>query len=98
VCDFFNNHAGGLVLGHDWVSLTPIFTESITLFDREHAAIYYQCIYLDVTNNDFVESNATFGLPSTPDTALARKVHGRWRFTYVEASSIALPTLDVYQQ
>jgi hypothetical protein len=98
LCDFFNNHAGGLVLGHDWVSLTSIFTESITSLDREHASIYFQCIYFDVTNNDIIQSNVTFGLPSAPDTARAKKIHGHWRLTYVETSSIALPTLDVYQQ
>jgi hypothetical protein len=98
LCDFYNNHAGGLVLGHDWVSLTPIFTESITLLDHENAAIYFQCIYFDVTNNDIIKSNATFGLPSTPDTARAKKVHGQWRFSYGEFSSIAPPTLDFYQQ
>ncbi len=98
LCDFYDNHAGGLVLGHDWVSLTPIFTEAITLLDRENASIYFQCIYFDVTNNDVIKSNATFGLPTTPDTARAKKVHGQWRFSYGEFSSIAPPTLDSYQQ
>jgi hypothetical protein len=98
LCDFYDNHAGGLVLGHDWVSLTPIFTEAITLLDRENASIYFQCIYFDVTNNDVIKSNATFGLPTTPDTARAKKIHGQWRFSYGEFSSIAPPTLDSYQQ
>jgi hypothetical protein len=98
LCDFYNNHAGGLVLGHDWVSLTPIFTESINLLDRENATIYFQCIYFDVTNNDIIKSNVTFGLPSAPDTGRAKKIHGHWRFTYVESIPITLPTLDVYQQ
>ncbi len=98
LCDFYANHAGGLVLGHDWVSLTPIFTESITLLDRDHASIYFQCIYFDVANNDIIKSNATFGLPTAPDTARAKKVHGHWWFSYGEFSSIAPPTLDVYQQ
>src|SRR5215469_10583012 len=31
LCDFFANHAGSFVLGRDWVSLTPIFTEAITV-------------------------------------------------------------------
>ena len=98
LCDFYDNHAGGLVLGHDWVSLTPIFTEAITLLDRENASIYFQCIYFDVTNNDVIKSNATFGLPTTPDTARAKKIHGQWRFSYGEFSSIAPPTLESYQQ
>jgi hypothetical protein len=74
LCDFYNNHAGGLVLGHDWVSLTPIFTESINLLDRRTAEIYFQCIYFDVNNNDVITSNATFGLPDMPHTAIATKL------------------------
>ncbi len=96
LCDFYNNHAGGLVLGHDWVSLTPIFTESIHLLDHQTAEIYFQCIYFDVHNNDVLKSNATFGLPDMLHTALATKVHGQWLFSFAETTSIAPPTLDVY--
>ena len=39
LCDFFANHAGSFVLGRDWVSLTPIFTEAITV-DGDKADIY----------------------------------------------------------
>jgi hypothetical protein len=94
LCDFYANHAGGLVLGHDWVSLTPIFTESITVLDRHNADIYFQCIYFDVNNNDVLKSNVTFGLPDMP--ARAKKVHGHWLFSYAESEPIAPPTLDVY--
>jgi hypothetical protein len=96
LCDFYNNHAGGLVLGHDWVSLTPIFTESINLLDHQTAEIYFQCIYFDVNNNDVLKSNATFGLPDMPHTAIATKHKGHWLFAFAEFSSVAPPTLDVY--
>jgi hypothetical protein len=96
LCDFYNNHAGGLVLGHDWVSLTPIFTESIHLLDHRTAEIYFQCIYFDVNNNDVIKSNATFGLPDMPQTAIATKVNGHWLFAFGEFTTIAQPTLDVY--
>lgn len=96
VCDFYNNHAGGLVLGHDWVSLTPIFTESIRLLDRETAEIYFQCLYLDVKANDVVKTNAAFGLPDMPHTAIATKEKRRWLFAFAEFTTIPLPTLDVY--
>lgn len=96
LCDFYNNHAGGLVLGHDWVSLTPIFTENIHLLDRQTAEIYFQCIYLDVSNNDVLKANATFGLPDMPHTAIATKVRGRWLFAFLETENIPPPTLDVY--
>ena len=95
LCDFFANHAGAFVLGRDWVSLTPIFTESFTVLNDDTADIYFQCIYLDVNNNDQVMSNATIGLPGQPGTGVARKVQGQWLFDYVVAGSIALPTLDV---
>jgi hypothetical protein len=94
LCDFYENHAGGLVLGHDWVSLTPIFTEAITVLDRHNAEIYFQCIYLDVANGDILKSNVTFGLPDMP--ARAKKVHGHWLFSYAESEPITPPTLDLY--
>ena len=98
LCDFFSNHAGSFVLGRDWVSLTPIFTEAITLHDGgDRADIYWQCIYLDVDNNDLKVSNVTIGLPGQPDTGQAKKVHGHWLFSHVQSESIPPPTLDVDQ-
>ena len=97
LCDFFANHAGSFVLGRDWVSLTPIFTEAITLHDGDKADIYWQCIYLDANNNDLKVSNVTLGLPGLPDTGRAKKEHGRWLFSYVESESIPPPTIDVQQ-
>jgi hypothetical protein len=96
LCDFYANHAGGLVSGHDWVSLTPIFTEAITVLDRHNATIYFQCIYFDVENNDALKSSVTFGLPDMPGRA--KKVHGRWLFSYAETEAVPPPTLDVYEQ
>jgi hypothetical protein len=96
LCDFYNNHAGGLAMGHNWVSLTPIFTESINLLDRRTAEIYFQCIYFDVDDNDVIKSNATFGLPDMPHTAIATKNNGHWRFAFAEFTTISAPTLDVY--
>lgn len=98
LCDFFANHAGSFVLGRDWVSLTPIFTEAITLHgDGDEADIYWQCIYLDANNNDLKVSNVTIGLPGLPDTGRAKKVHGRWLFSHVESESVPPPTIDVAQ-
>ena len=97
LCDFFSNHAGSFVLGRDWVSLTPIFTEAITLQDSDNADIYWQCIYLDASNGDLKVSNVTIGLPGQPDTGRAKKVQGRWLFSYVESVSVPPPTIDVYQ-
>ena len=98
LCDFFANHAGSFVLGRDWVSLTPIFTEAITVHDDgDRADIYWQCIYLDVDNNDLKVSNVTIGLPGQPDTGRAKKVRGHWLFSHVESESIPAPTVDVDQ-
>jgi len=96
LCDFFANHAGSFMAGHDWVSLTPIFTEAITV-DGNNANIYWQCIYLDANNGDLKVSNVTIGLPGSPSTGQARKVGGVWLFSYVESQGIAPPTIDVYQ-
>lgn len=97
LCDFFANHAGSFVLGRNWVSVTPLFTEKFELLGKDIASIYFQCIYLDVNNGDMAMSNATIGLPGQPGSALARKVHGHWLFWDVMAGSVALPTLDVQQ-
>ena len=96
LCDLFFNHAGGFVLGHDWVSLTPIFTEAIKVLDRHNADIYFQCIYVDAVTYQ-IKSNVTFGLPGMPGTGRAKKVHGHWLFSYAQSVPIAPPTLDVYQ-
>jgi hypothetical protein len=98
LCDLYANVAGSFVLGHDWVSLTPIFTESITLLDEHNADFYFQCIYLDVNNNDKLVSNVSFGLPGMPGTGRVKKVHGHWLLSYGEVNSVAPPTLDVYDQ
>jgi hypothetical protein len=96
LCDLYTNHAGAFVLGHDWVSLTPIFTEAITVLDDHNADIYFQCIYFDVGNNDKMVSSVTIGVPGMPDTGRARKVHGHWLLSYAEVTSVTPPTLDVY--
>ena len=96
LCDLFFNHAGGFVLGHDWVSLTPIYTEAITLLDPHNAEIYFQCIYVDAATFQ-IKSNVTYGLPGVPGSSLARKVHGHWLFSHVQGTSFAPPTLDVPQ-
>jgi hypothetical protein len=94
LCDLYAHHAGGLVLGHDWVSLTPIFTEVVKVLDEENGQIYFQCIYFD-TSTDELKSNVTFGLPGKPDTGRAKKVNGHWLFSHGEVASFAPPTLDV---
>ena len=96
LCDFFANHAGSFVLGRDWVSLTPIFTEAITV-DGDNADIYWQCIYLDANNNDLKVSNVTIGVPGEPNTGRAKKVRGHWLFSYVQSEPIPPPTIDVEQ-
>jgi hypothetical protein len=97
LCDLFANVAGAFKLGNDWVSLTPIFTEAITVLDDHNADIYFQCIYFDVNNNDAITSNVSIGLPGMPGTGRARKVHGRWLLSYAIVNTVAPPTLDVYQ-
>jgi hypothetical protein len=94
LCDLYQNHAGGFVLGHDWVSLTPIFTEAISVLNKNTADIYFQCVYFDVNNNDKLVSNVTFGLPGMPGTGRARKVNGHWLLSFAISESVAPPTLD----
>lgn len=95
LCDLYSNIAGAFVLGHDWVSLTPIFTEAIKVLDATDADIFFQCVYFDVRNNDALVSNVTFGLPGMPSTGRAKKVGGHWLLSYGEVMPIAPPKLDV---
>ncbi|MFZ1906363.1 MAG: hypothetical protein WAU56_13345 [Steroidobacteraceae bacterium] len=94
LCDLYANVAGAFVLGHDWVSLTPIFTETITVLDRDTADIYFQCIYFDETT-DALKSNSSIGLPGMPGTGRARKVRGHWLLSFAIVGSFKPPTLDV---
>ena len=92
LCDLYANVSGAFKPGNDWVSLTPIFTETITVLDSDNADIYFQCIYFDATT-DTLKSNVSFGLPGMPGTGRARKVHGHWLLSYGEGMSF--PPLDV---
>jgi hypothetical protein len=101
LCDFYVS-AGPFQLGHNWVSLTPIFTEYIRLVDGHDADIYFQCIYFDVTTTPVTwKSNVTFGLPGTAGMpgswtpAHAWKVEDKWLLHDAQVLSIAQPTLDV---
>ena len=84
LCDWYANVTGSFVLGHDWVSLTPIFTEAITVLDSHNADIYFECIYFDAAHNDARVGNITFGLPGMPGTSRAKKVQGHWLFSYAK--------------
>ena len=73
---FFCESRQLLRVGRDWVSLTPIFTEAITLRDGDNADSCWQCIYLDANNDDLKVSNVTHGLPGQPDTGSSQE--GPW--------------------
>jgi len=104
LCDLYVS-AGAFQPGHNWVSLTPIFTETISLIDDKDANIYFQCIYFDITvSPPALKSNVTFGLPGQPGTGLARKVkvQGKdtWLLSYAEVETVATspgppPVFDV---
>jgi hypothetical protein len=96
LCDLYTNIAGAFKVGNDWVSLTPIFTESITVVDAHHADIYFQCIYFTNSSTPELKSSVTYGLPGMPDTGRARKVNGHWLLSYAESTSVPPPPLDKY--
>jgi hypothetical protein len=97
LCDLYTNIAGAFKLGNEWVSLTPIFTESITVVDSDHADLYFQCIYFTNSSTPEMKSSVTYGLPGMPNTGRARRVNGHWRLSYAESTSVPPPPLDVYQ-
>jgi hypothetical protein len=73
LCDLYTHRAAFFVLGHDWVSLTPIFTEAITVLDRHNADIYFQCIYLDVTTTTRSCPTSPSAFPECPAPAGRRR-------------------------
>jgi hypothetical protein len=85
LCDFFQNHAGPFVLGHNWAALTPL---SLTRFEvhGKLAYVYFECHYFDVATA-VKTSDASIGLPGQPNTGQARKVHGKWLLSFAEAGA-----------
>ena len=85
LCDFFQNHAGPFVLGHDWAALTPL---SLTHFEvhGKLAYVYFECHYFDVATGVKM-SDASIGLAGQPNTGQARKVHGKWLLSFAVAGA-----------
>ena len=89
ICDFFQNHAGSFVIGHNWAALTSI---SRTHFDVHGnlAYVYFECHYLDVATGVKM-SSASIGILGQPSSGQARRVHGKWLLSFAEVGS---PTLS----
>jgi hypothetical protein len=89
LCDFFENHAGSFVLGHNWAALTSI---SRTHFEVQGnlAYVYFECHYIDVATGVRM-SSASIGIPGQPSSGQARRVHGKWLLSFAEVGS---PTLS----
>ncbi len=89
LCDFFQNHAGSFVLGHNWAALTSI---ARTHFEAHGnlAYVYFECHYIDVATGVKM-SSASIGILGQPSTGQARRVHGKWLLSFAEVGS---PTLS----
>lgn len=88
ICDFFQNHAGPFVLGHNWAALTSLARTHFEVHGKL-ADIYFECHYFDIATAARM-SDVSFGLLGQPDTAQARKVRGKWLLSFAEAGSPAL--------
>jgi hypothetical protein len=88
ICDFFQNHAGSFVLGHNWAALTSL---ARTHFDVQGklADVYFECHYFDVATGAKM-SDTSIGVLGQPNTAQARKVRGKWLLSFAEAGAPAL--------
>ncbi|HKU13487.1 MAG TPA: hypothetical protein VJQ52_03775 [Steroidobacteraceae bacterium] len=85
VCDFFQNHAGPFVLGHDWAALTTLARTHFEVHGKL-AYVYFECHYFDVATAAKT-SDASIGLLGQPNTGQARKVHGKWLLSFAEAGA-----------
>ena len=89
LCDFFQNHAGPFVLGHNWAALTSIARTHFEVHGKR-ADVYFECHYVDLATNIKV-SSASIGLLGQPSSGQARKVGGKWLLSFAQAGS---PTLS----
>ena len=85
LCDFFQNHAGSFVLGHDWAALTTLSRTHFEVHGKL-AYVYFECHYFDVATGVKM-SDVSFGLLGQPTTGQARKVRGKWLLSFAEAGS-----------
>ena len=85
LCDFFQNHAGPFVLGHDWAALTPLARTHFEVHGKL-ADVYFECHYFDVATG-VKTSDASIGLLGQPNTGQARKVRGKWLLSFAEAGA-----------
>ena len=91
VCDFFQNHAGPFVLGHNWAALTSLARTHFEVHGKR-ADIYFECHYFDIATAAKT-SDVSFGLLGRPDTGQARRVRGKWLLSFAEVGS---PGLSAY--
>jgi len=89
LCDFFQNHAGSFVLGHNWAALTSIARTHFEV-NGNMADVYFECHYVDVATGVKM-SSASIGLLGQPSTGQARRVKGKWLLSFAEAGA---PTLS----
>ena len=89
LCDFFQNHAGSFVLGHNWAALTSIARTHFEV-NGNMADVYFECHHVDVATGVKM-SSASIGLLGQPSTGPARRVKGKWLLSFAEAGA---PTLS----
>jgi hypothetical protein len=95
LCTFYKYRSGGLQAANKLVSLTPAFkTKYVPVKDANgqwRSSVYFECHYFDVS------LDAATGLPNwtakshVDFNGEARKIDGRWLFTYATSTSVPVP-------
>ena len=95
LCTFFKYVSGGLQIANKFVSLTPAYkTKFVPVKDREgqwRSSVYFECHYFDVSLNPATGQPFWTAKSHVDLSGEAKKIDGRWLFTHVSSSAVAVP-------
>jgi len=81
VCTFYKYFSGTFQAANKFVALTPSYKESFDLHG-DTAAVYFECHYFNVAIDPVTQRPLWTAASHANFNGLARKVKGRWLFSY----------------
>jgi hypothetical protein len=95
LCTFFKYVSGGLQIYNKFVSLSPAYkTKYVPVRDHEgrwKSSVYFECHYFDVSLNPATGQPFWTAKSHVDLDGEAKKIDGRWFFTRVSSSAVAVP-------
>jgi hypothetical protein len=95
LCTFFKYLSGGLQPANKFVSLSPAYKTTFGPV-RDHdgrwkSSVYFECHYFDVSLNPATGQPFWTAKSHVDLSGEAKKIDGRWLFTHVSSSAVAVP-------